>query len=1306
MALAVLATLLVVVAAPRESAAAAGTKAAGVAVSLSADPIAAGQLATATAVVTAADAADGVPTGTVRFTVDGANFGSAVSLVGGQGAVVLENLPVGSHAVSATYSGDATFAASDAGPGLTEVVVPAGTASFVPVTPARVLDTRPGRLNGYTGDKPAAGGTVTLQIAGRGGVPATGATAVVLNVTATQAESSGYVTVWPSDRPRPVASNLNLETVGQTIPNLVVVPLSASGTVNIFTWPSTHLIADVSGYFAPATSSAQGRFVALNPSRLLDTRNGNGYTGPKPAADATVKLAVAGRGGVPASGAAGVVLNVTMTGADSGGYVTVWPSDRPRPVASNLNATHDNQTIANAVWVPLAPDGTVSLYTYSATHLVVDVAGWFTGPDMTVSTAGLFVPTQPTRLLDTRGGPNQTGYTGSKPAAGATLPLVTAGRGPVPATGAAAVVTNVTATESTGDGYVTAYATGQARPLASNLNLETAGQTRPNLVTTPLGAGSIDLYTSVSTHLIADVAGYFTADLDPAPAPSQHATVTPASGTAVLDPTAVRAVTGDAANGYRLTLAPGGSVPAVGQNILLKGGGDAYPDGLAAKVTAHTPNSDGTTSVTAGAVPVDQVVNNLDLGYDGAAQVAVETVTGTTGARAAGTVRAADVSAERDFDRSKLLFESSAWTCSGATGFTPSVAAVRFDNTKVHFEKRVGLFVAPYVSFYLMTEPIVEFSGEVHGKVSCELSAAFRRSHRIVWRLPTEVPVTVDLAPALKFEATVAGTVSFTEHFYRMVGIRTNPDLSIHVINAASQRPESVDVSAGASVSLLIGADMSLKVLDVAGLGVTLGPQFVASVDTHLCASLKVSIKAEFDIRLDLIIKEFRKSLVTLGVGPWTLWRRCASDGGGGGTDPLTVASTSLPSGTAGTGYSASLLADGGAAPYTWQVSGLPAGLTADAAGHIGGTPAAPSWSQLTVKVTDHSGATATEFVTLSIGRVLPAEASLLSASPSGAPGNAPSSNAQVSGDGAYVYFESSATNLTADGIGRSPAVYLRDVAAGTTRRLDIPGDDGSINRLKGVSSNGRFALLQTNNSHDTGWWRYDRVTATFTAIAPNVYSPGPGEISDDGGLVDLGGSLYRISDGTGIEMPCPGATRPGPFYPRITFVGNANVVYYIDDACGEYQYSAFRFDRTAGTTTEVLKANCYFNGGNACVSEVAPTLDDAHRAITVIANGPSTWSERLLLDGVQAGPVTGDSIGLCGITDSGGSVFYSTNSDLLTGGTTGGRDIFRFDRATNQVTRVSPIGSGDGGSSWCTRHALTGGGRLVYQYNDQIYLR
>ncbi len=75
----------------------------------------------------------------------------------------------------------------------------------------------------------------------------------------------------------------------------------------------------------------------------------------------------------------------------------------------------------------------------------------------------------------------------------------------------------------------------------------------------------------------------------------------------------------------------------------------------------------------------------------------------------------------------------------------------------------------------------------------------------------------------------------------------------------------------------------------------------------------------------------------------------------------LVLNTASLPNGTAGNPYAQTLSASGGTGTYTWSVSAgaLPAGLSLSAAGVLDGTPATPSTSSFTLRVT--SGAQSRE---------------------------------------------------------------------------------------------------------------------------------------------------------------------------------------------------------------------------------------------------------------------------------------------------------------------------------------------------------
>jgi hypothetical protein len=204
-------------------------------------------------------------------------------------------------------------------------------------------------------------------------VPATGVSAVVLNVTATNATASSYLTVFPTGTTRPTASNLNF-LAGQTVPNRVVVKLGTLGKVTIYNLTgNTDAVADVGGWFTDATSTAGGSvFVGITPGRILDTRSGGAPIGP----NGTLAVPVGGAGVVPSTAKA-VVMNVTVTNTTASSYLTVWPDLVARPTASDLNWAA-GQTVPNLVIVQLGSNGSIDLYNLQGnTDVVLDVVGWY-----------------------------------------------------------------------------------------------------------------------------------------------------------------------------------------------------------------------------------------------------------------------------------------------------------------------------------------------------------------------------------------------------------------------------------------------------------------------------------------------------------------------------------------------------------------------------------------------------------------------------------------------------------------------------------------------------------------------------------------------------------------------------------------------------------------------------------------------------------------------------------------------------------------------------------------------------------------
>ena len=246
----------------------------------------------------------------------------------------------------------------------------ASNVGLVALTPARLLDTRDG--TGASAPAPIGEAKhIDLQVAGRGGVPDNVA-AVALNVTVTEPTMGSYLTVYPAGETRPLAASVNMVR-GQTVPNMVFARVK-NGQVSIYNNSgSTHVVADVLGCF---TDGAAGKYVAMTPARVLDTREGLGAPQAR-VGQAPVELALGGVAGIPASGVSAALLNVTCVSPSAGTYITVYPTGGDRPLAANLNAVA-GQIVPNMVIGRLGPDGKVAIFNYAGdVDLVADVMGYF-----------------------------------------------------------------------------------------------------------------------------------------------------------------------------------------------------------------------------------------------------------------------------------------------------------------------------------------------------------------------------------------------------------------------------------------------------------------------------------------------------------------------------------------------------------------------------------------------------------------------------------------------------------------------------------------------------------------------------------------------------------------------------------------------------------------------------------------------------------------------------------------------------------------------------------------------------------------
>lgn len=382
--------------------------------------------------------------------------------------------------------------------GAAHAALPAGASRFVPLpTAVRLADTRsPARYD----HREIAANRIRVRVAGTAGVPAS-ASAVVLTTTAVNGGAPNWVAVLPTGAGSPSVSNLNLPRAGEVNANLVTVKVGVGGQVDVVQRVACDVIVDVLGYYEPVGGAVRGgRFVGLTTARrAIDTRPA--FAGARSFTTVDVTSFV------PAD-ASSVVVNLTATECTGPGYFTALPHDAPNtePSTSSLNVLYPGDTRASAVIVPVSTSGgrrRIKIFTLTPAKLVVDVNGYFTGPTSPLSEAGLFVPVDPVRILDTRE-PGQLGKLWPQWVVEAPVPGEGAGR-------ASAVVVNVTGADSRGPGFFTVSAARLPIPGTSNVNWAGPGAFVPNHVITPITRSyGLQVYSSHGAFVIVDYAGYFT----------------------------------------------------------------------------------------------------------------------------------------------------------------------------------------------------------------------------------------------------------------------------------------------------------------------------------------------------------------------------------------------------------------------------------------------------------------------------------------------------------------------------------------------------------------------------------------------------------------------------------------------------------------------------------------------------------------------------------------------------------------------------------------------------------------------------
>jgi photosystem II stability/assembly factor-like uncharacterized protein len=401
---------------------------------------------------------------------------------------------------------------------------------------------------------------------GQDRVHAPGLTAVVLNVTASQAPAAAGVQVVVKEQvvqtvsvgPGEVESSLVVVAVAQQM-NPAALQVTAG---------RAHVEIDFVGFFTDERTvrDQSGLLQMIRTSTVLDATVGAG---------SATDIPMLGQGDVPQAGVAGVLINVTAINPAGAGSVSLLAQGTVDPGTTTLGFAA-GQTTANREIVPLPANGIITLLDRGATTEVrIDVLGWFSDGTDPEAVGALYTPVTPTREVDTaaQGGPVPAGGSVTFPVWGqAGAPD---GSAPGPTTSA---LVEITVTSPAGAGSIVISGASMIDFGAG----QTVAGTAAVQVAMPAGSASFTVI-GAATNVTVDLVAYFSGDL-----------IMPGS-TKVLTPAQLAGITNLGANS--ITFAPGVQVsPPVRLNDVINAGSSAAtPSGLLRRVQSISTGADGST---------------------------------------------------------------------------------------------------------------------------------------------------------------------------------------------------------------------------------------------------------------------------------------------------------------------------------------------------------------------------------------------------------------------------------------------------------------------------------------------------------------------------------------------------------------------------------------------------------------------------------------------------------------------------------------------------------------------------------------
>lgn len=358
------------------------------------------------------------------------------------------------------------------------IPAPTGATRFTVVQPVRLADTR--QSGGWSRIAPDR---TRVPVAGQGGVSA-GAVAAAVLVTGISGVGDAAVTVVPAAEdgaPAPIG-------IGPASSTMCFV-LLGSGAVDVLHDADTDVTVDVIGAFESAPSAtAGGRMVTIETTRIADTR-----AAARPFTASETRRFTPDEACPP--GALAVLLQMTAFSGSADGTWTVHPSGVQGHLPTLMTGPDQRRTVSTVV--PLA-DGGFDVSSEVGGHLSIDVVGYVTGGDAPVSVDGLYVPTTPTRLLDTRIAPQPIPDGSSREIAFGTDQFGT-------------VAINVTAVAVTGSAATSVWGAGRTPMIDTSVAGGSVGTAVSRQSIVQAGRRGIAIgAVGGAAHVVADLYGYFT----------------------------------------------------------------------------------------------------------------------------------------------------------------------------------------------------------------------------------------------------------------------------------------------------------------------------------------------------------------------------------------------------------------------------------------------------------------------------------------------------------------------------------------------------------------------------------------------------------------------------------------------------------------------------------------------------------------------------------------------------------------------------------------------------------------------------